>query len=300
MKLLHKRESLGQCIALMAMMAAINIIVSVVAAFSIVASVFLILFLPLTSTIVVLTCKEKYFPIYAFASIGLSLVATLWNLDVTLFYVVPAILSGFIFGFFIKRSIYFGWSIVIASLVQTGISFAIVPLMNVLFEIDFIRDLQVLFKISEAIPGQIFIVVIFYLVALIQTFLSFFVVRSEVEKITNITNNKKGLKCFSFTGLCLALISAPLAFLSIAAGYGVELVSLTIAGFVIYENFINHELKQLVVSLITLIVNIFVLAIFYEMIPQYCGLFIFVLTPLVVCAVSFCFFLLKKEQHDIK
>lgn len=300
MKFLAPRRSIGQVIALMAMMAAINIIVSVVAAFSIVASIFLIIILPLTSVIVVLTCSEKYFPIYAFATIGLSLVATIWNLDVTLFYVVPSIVSGFVFGFCIKRSIYFGWSIVIAAVLQAAISFAIVPLINVLFEIDFIKDLQEIFKIYEEIPGEIFVVVSFYIISLIQTFISYFVVKNEVEKLTMKNDQNRGFKYFVFSGVCCAIVMLPVSLLSIAAAYGFELLSLTVAGFAVFEFFKNKQSRLLIASAATLLVNIFLVAIFYNMIPAYCGLMVFAVTPLVICLLSFCFFLLRKQTNDIK
>lgn len=300
MKLLSQKNSPSQTIALMAMMAAINIIVSVIAAFSVVASVFLIILLPLTSTIVAISCKEKYFPIYAFSTIGLSLVATIWNIDLTLFYVVPSIISGFVFGFCIKRRIYFGWSIVISAILQTAISFAIIPLINVLFEINFIEDLLVLFKIYDAIPGQIFVCVSFYLISLIQTFLSFFVVRNEINKLHNIEDNQSGLNFFSLLGIILCVAVLPIAFVSIGAAYTLELLGITVAGFVIYEFFKTSASKRLITSAVVLLANVFVVAIFYSMIPDYCGLLVFTLSPLIICLLSFCYFLLKKEHNKIK
>ena len=298
MKFLSQRKSAAQIIALMAMMSAINIIVSVIAAFSVIASVLLIIILPLTSTIVVLTCQEKYFPIYALATIGLSVVATIWNLDVTLFYVVPSIVSGFVFGFCIKRSLYFGWSIVISALLQMGISFAIIPLINVLFEIDFIHDLLVIFKIYDAIPGEIFICCSFYVISLIQTFLSYFVVKNEIEKLKPMKTESNGIKYFSFAGICSCIILIPVSFLSIGAAYTLELVGITIAGFTIYEFFKSQSNRRLIISAATLLINIFVVAIFYNMIPAYYGLLVFALTPLIINLLCFCYFLLKK-QHDV-
>lgn len=300
MKLLSEKKNVGQIIALMSMMAAINIIVSVIAAFSVIASIFLIIVLPLTSTIVVLTCPEKYFPIYAFATIGLSLVATIWNLDITLFYVVPSIVSGFVFGFCIKKSVYFGWSIVVSAILQTAISFAIVPLINLLFEVDFIRDLQAIFKIYDAIPGQIFVCCGFFIIALIQSFLSFFVVQSEISKMRSLSSTSVTYKYFNFLGVCFVLAIVPIAFLSIGVAYILELLSITIAGFVIYEWFKKSQSKQLIISAASLLLNVFLVAILYDIVPDYCGMLMFAFTPLIICLLSFCYFLLKKEHDDIK
>ena len=300
MKLLSEKKNVGQIIALMSMMAAINIIVSVIAAFSVIASIFLIIVLPLTSTIVVLTCPEKYFPIYACATIGLSLVATIWNLDITLFYVVPSIVSGFVFGFCIKKSVYFGWSIVVSAILQTAISFAIVPLINLLFEVDFIKDLQAIFKIYDAIPGQIFVCCGFFIVALIQSFLSFFVVQSEISKMRSLSSTSVTYKYFNFLGVCFVLAIVPIAFLSIGAAYILELLSITIASFVIYEWFKKSQSKLLIISAVSLLLNVFLVAILYDIVPDYWGMLMFAFTPLIICLLSFCYFLLKKEHNKIK
>ncbi len=300
MKLLSEKKNIGQIIALMSMMAAINIIVSVIAAFSVIASIFLIIILPLTSTIVVLTCPEKFFPIYAFATIGLSLVATIWNLDITLFYVVPSIISGFVFGFCIKKSVYFGWSIVVSAILQTAISFAIIPLINLLFEVDFIKDLQAIFKIYDAIPGQIFVCCGFFIIALIQSFLSFFVVQSEISKMRSLSSTSVTYKYFNFLGVCFVLAIIPIAFLSIGVAYILELLSITIAGFVIYEWFKKSQSKQLIISAASLLLNVFLVAILYDIVPDYWGMLMFAFTPLIICLLSFCYFLLKKEHDDIK
>ena len=116
MKLFSKRETLLQNMALMGIMAAINIIVAVISAFAPVASIFLVLILPLSSTLVEIYCKDRYYPIYAVATIGLSLVATLWNMETTIFYVLPSILTGYIFGLMSKKNVPAIYSILSASI----------------------------------------------------------------------------------------------------------------------------------------------------------------------------------------
>ena len=90
-----KRETLVQNIAYMAIMAAINVVFVLITTL-VPALLFLMIFvLPLTSTMVTLLCKKKYFPIYAVATIGLCMVVTLWKIDDTIFYVIPSIITGF-------------------------------------------------------------------------------------------------------------------------------------------------------------------------------------------------------------
>ena len=88
-----KKETLVQNITYMAIMAAINVVfvlITVLVPFLF----FLIVFvLPLTSTIVTLHCKKRYFPIYAVATIGLCMICTMWQIGDTIFYVIPSVIS---------------------------------------------------------------------------------------------------------------------------------------------------------------------------------------------------------------
>ena len=137
MKFIYERKTLTKSIPLMALMAAINVIISELAALSIVASIFLILILPLTSAIVELCCKDRYFPIYAVATFGLSIGLTFWNLDTTIFYVLPSIITGYIFGLLAKHKTPTVWVIISATLAQMGITYALIPLINFIFQANY-------------------------------------------------------------------------------------------------------------------------------------------------------------------
>ena len=90
---LAKRETLIQNIAYMALMAAINVIFVLLTTLVPVLMFLIIIVLPLTSTMVTLLCKKKYFPIYAIATIALCMIVTIWKIDDTIFYVIPSIIT---------------------------------------------------------------------------------------------------------------------------------------------------------------------------------------------------------------
>ena len=69
----------------MAIFAAINIVLTLIANFVPFVTVFLVIFLPLTSAIVEVACKDKYFPIYGFGTLGLCIAVSFWNLDSVIF-----------------------------------------------------------------------------------------------------------------------------------------------------------------------------------------------------------------------
>lgn len=298
MNLLKKRVTIVQSIALMAIMAAINVVVSLIAGFSVVASTFLIIILPLTSAIVEISCKEKYFPIYALATIGLSIVTTLWNIDITLFYVVPSIITGFIFGFITRRSIHYTWGIIIAALVQTIISLAFIPLLNFIFQIDFIGNLLKIFKITNQQIGNILIIVALFLIALIQVVLSAAVVSNEIKKFQNNENQDYiDYKLFNGVGAIVGLLTIPFAFLALPVAYLVALISFYFGVLSVVQTITEKKLPIIVFSGAISIITVFLVAIFYSKLPQYSGLLLFAIAPTCICIVSFCFYFLKKEKN---
>ena len=99
MALFKKRETLVQNIAYMAIMAAINVIFVLLTALLPPLMFLMVFVLPLTSAVVTLFCKKRYFPIYFIVTIGLCMLASfgIYIFD-TFFYVLPALISGFFFG----------------------------------------------------------------------------------------------------------------------------------------------------------------------------------------------------------
>ena len=100
MALFEKKTTLVHHIAYMGMMAAINLIFIVLATYIPLMMFLLILVLPFASTVVSYYCLKRYYLIYAVATIGLCFI---FNISDTLFYVVPAIASGFLTGFLLNK-----------------------------------------------------------------------------------------------------------------------------------------------------------------------------------------------------
>lgn len=105
MAVFKKRESLIENITYMALMAAINV-VFVLLTFFVPFLLFLLVFiLPLSSTIVATYCKKRYYVLYAIATIGICILVTIGNFGDTIFFVIPSIITGFLFGWLIDKKI---------------------------------------------------------------------------------------------------------------------------------------------------------------------------------------------------
>ena len=95
MALFSKKTSLVHNITYMAIMTAINLVFIVLDTYVPFMMILLILLLPFVSAVVSYFCQKKYYIIYAIASIGLCLI---FNIADTIFYIVPAVISGFVIG----------------------------------------------------------------------------------------------------------------------------------------------------------------------------------------------------------
>ena len=174
----------------MSFFVAINVICSFLTTVAPILSIGLIIFLPLTSAVVEVLCNDRWFPIYALATIGLSIVVSLSSIDFTIFYVVPSIFTGYIFGLFSKRNLPAMFAIFFATVIQTALSFAFIPLLQLITGSNLIDVFAKIFGIFNTFWLNNLILLIFFAVALIQIILSFIIVKNELEKFGQETTWK--------------------------------------------------------------------------------------------------------------
>lgn len=297
MALFCKKETLIRSMPLMAMMAAINVIFSLFTAFVPFLSVALIIFIPLTSTLVEVYCKDRYFPIYAIATLGLSVVVSLSAIDFTLFYLVPSIVTGYIFGLMAKKNVPSLWGILLASVLQTAISFAFVPLIELITERNLIDDIRSILNISDTTYFNNLIILMFFVVGLIQTILSFIVVNNELKKF--------GIRKDDSRDWRLPVSIASILSVGLAAGmYFVYMpISLLCVGFTwyfavfsfIFEAERSHKLAMIIMAAM-LVVNLFVFAGVNQFMESGSKFILLGIAPFCISLISLGFYFLKKQK----
>lgn len=183
MELFKKKETLVSNIAYMAIMAAINVIFVLLASW-IPGLLFIFVFiLPLTSTIITYYCKKRYFIIYAVSTVGLCCLFTMWDIGNTLFYVVPSIFSGFIFGLLIDKKVDPIWIILSSAIVNFALSYAFIPLVQFMYNRDIVKDFATIFNLQNWQYLNYIKHVFILLLALIQQTISFCVCYSQLPKL---------------------------------------------------------------------------------------------------------------------
>jgi len=297
MNIFSKRETLTQNITYMAIMSAINIIFSVIASFLPIFSIILILILPLTSTLVTIYCKNKYYIIYAIASIGLSLVATIYNTEYTILYLIPSILTGFCFGMMIKYNVAPVWFLFVSSLIQSGCTFASIPLINFLFSTDIILFFETALSLQEAPYIDVIVPTFIFFISMAQMLLSYIIISGEISKFNKEFNNKKistffnSIYCLSFLILCFifSFFYSPLAYFFLAC-------SIYFCSFILIGIIIKKYNILLIVNGVLLIVGILIFGLCYTKLSNPLGLLLVGIFPLFISISSLINSILKKER----
>ena len=188
-----KKQTIVQNITYMSLMAAINVVFVLLTTFVPFLFFLIVFVLPLTSTIVTLHCKKRYYPIYAVATIGLCMICTIWKIDDTIFYVIPSVISGFIFGFMVEKKVPSFWIIIATTILQIGFSYASIPLIELMTGRNIVTDFATVFKVADFQYLSYVVPCFIFFIALSQQVISYMVVKEELPKFGYELNEPKQL-----------------------------------------------------------------------------------------------------------
>ena len=276
MKQFTHKDTLVKNITYMALMAAINVVFVLLTTFVPVLFFLIVFVLPLTSTIVTLHCQKRYFPIYAIATIGLCLICTIWKIDDTIFYVIPSIISGFIFGLLIEKKISAFWIILITTVIQIGFSYASIPLIELMTGRNIIEVFATAFGINDFTYLDYVVPLFIFFISITQEVFSYIVIKEEVTKFGYHTNEgkiKESILLISlYSSLALMLI---FTFIYAPIAYLFALFTLFIGLILMIQILMENKVILYILFGGDLLITLFFIAIFYNMIPAPLGLLTF-------------------------
>jgi len=264
-----KRETITQNIAYMAIMAAINVVFVLLTTLVPLLMFLMIFVLPLSSTIVALFCKKKYYPIYALVTIGLCMLVTLWDISDVFFFIIPSIITGFVFAFLLEHKINSMWIIIATALLQVGLNYLFIPVVNAIYNRNFILDFATAFGLKDYVYLSYIVPAFLLVINLIQSSFSFIVAKEEVFKF--------GIKVEEKTIYFLVIVIIQLLLLISIILCGFFLKQLTLFLFIIFGllgiyillDIFSKLNKFSIISLISSIfLTIFLFAILYNKIEK--------------------------------
>lgn len=136
MKRLTPRTTPATNIAFLAIMAGIDALLSLVSALLPASALFLLFFIPFTSALVAYYCQARYYPIYLFGALGVCIAVSAWDFQNTLFYVLPGLFTGDVYGFCLKKNWPSSWSVFLSSLTQFAFFALSLWLVKLFYEVD--------------------------------------------------------------------------------------------------------------------------------------------------------------------
>lgn len=273
MPLFKKRETLTQNIAYMAIMAAINVVFVLITTLVPVLMVLLVLVLPLTNVIVTLFCKKKYFLIYAIATLGLCMLVTMWNISDTFLYVIPSMITGFIFGLMVEKKIPAIFILLSTSIIQFGCSYALIPFIKFVFNIDIVDVFLNAFGLSKFTYNQYLVPTFIGFLAVAQSTLAYILIKREIPKLGFEVNNEDRfyillpiieiLSCGFFV-LC--------TFFAPEFSFAFMILIILISIYLMVDMYMNSNIVIWVLSFLDLFITIIVFAACFKYIPKPMGI----------------------------
>ena len=296
MALFNKKTTLVHHITYMGIMTAINLIFIILANFVPFLIFLLILLLPFASTIVSYYCLKRYYLIYAIASIGLCLI---FNIPDTIFYVLPAIITGFFIGVLLEKGAHPFWLVLFSSIIEAGLTFAFIPLINLIANTDIVQDFLKIFKLDSFAYQEIATYLFIYFISLLQCILTQFVLLNDVKKMGIIVTSKVstltpyiiGLEISLALVFAFALFYAPLAFVFLE-------IAIYFAIFLLVDLLYSKKPIVYIILVILCIAAFFGFVLLYQRVTAPLGLLLVALFPLSISVVSFVkIYLLKCESN---
>jgi len=297
MAIFKKKTTLVHNITYMALMAAINVIFIVLDTYVPFLTILLILTLPFVSAVVSYFCQKRYYIIYAIASIGLCLI---FNILDTIFYIVPAVCSGFIIGLLLDKKIHPFWMILASTLVEVVLTYAFIPIINKVSNTDIVHTFITVFNLTNFAYKQELSHLFILFMALTQCSLTHFVLLTEIKKLGIETDTRVGSLIPYIIGLATCLVIAliftftytppALAFVALSFYFGI---------FLLIDLLGSRKIIIYVILGISLLIAFFIFVIFYSKINKPLGLVLFGLFPLVIGVTSFIKNCLIKQTDNI-
>lgn len=216
----RERKTFLENLTFMALMAAIVVIASVFAAFVPLGAVIVMIALPLPSAVVAYYCRPRYYIIYLFGAIGIAVAATSWNFSSTLFYTIPSVITGLLYGFLKQKGASIAESVFLVGLLNLGFSYLSILLIKAIYEVDMIAFLLGVLSLSDSLNAPKIVLAAMLAYSLVQASLSNLFINIQSQPLEKPERKWKGNLLYPVYGLALLSVMLILSFWEETVSYG--------------------------------------------------------------------------------
>ena len=150
MKVFTEKETPVQNLAFCAIVAALDGLLSLLGALLPFSAFVTMLIAPLLASLVAYFCKKRYYAVYFFASLGVSLAVSFWNYQNTVFYLLPSLCAGLAYGFLLHLKAPFPLTNLAVALIQYAFFILSLYLVKALCEVDMRDVLKSIFSLKDS------------------------------------------------------------------------------------------------------------------------------------------------------
>lgn len=260
-----KKETLIENISFMALMSAINLIIALLMTFIPYIIAFSLIFLPLTSVLVTLYCKKKYFIFYFLTTLGLCLLITMYNITDTLFFVLPSLISGFLFGSMVNFKFHSLYLIIIPSFINLIFTYLSVPFIQLIYGFNFIDKILMTFSLDTFPLKDVIVPSIVLLFSLIQSLFSYMVIKEELTKFKFDISNDESYRLINIIVVLFCLVAILVfSFFYLTISYIFLLISIFITCYIFIKQLITFKKIALIANISFILITFFIFSICYQ------------------------------------
>lgn len=267
MELFKRRETPVENITYLAIMAAINVIFVLLTNILPVLFFLIVFVLPLTSAVVTLFCKKIYFPIYFIVTLLLCFLLNLgFNIFDTFLYVLPSLITGFLFGYLAEKKCPVIYIIILVSLIQFGFNLLTFLFIDkVIGSVNLYESIMTLFGLQSFLFKTTFALVFTYLIAEIQIIFTYILISTQIKKLGFEFNLDDDYHYLLYITLGIFVVAIILGLFFYTDFVLIFLVaSLPIPSYLLFNLVLKRKLWIYIVLGIGLLISIFLFAFLYK------------------------------------
>ena len=265
MNFFKSKNTLLENMTFMALMSAINVIVSLLISFVFYLAIILVLILPLTSILVGLYCKKRYYPLYIICTLLLCFLVTMYDPLNTLFYVFPALISGFVLSFLIRLNVPAVYLVAASSLINLGFNYLFIPVIRFFYGQDVLLILQSLLGLASYQNFYILVPTLLFLFSFLQSLLSILIIKDELKKFNYpINNDDRFLYINVILVVLFTILKIVFSFYFVDLAYLMMALSIIFFGDYFYKRVIKKPKLYIISTAILLFINIFIFLSTYQ------------------------------------
>ncbi len=259
MRKLKERETPSQSIAFLGIMAGVCVVFSLISAlvpFFTIAAIFI---LPVTSSLGTRLTKAKYSVPFLLATSALMIGVSAFNISETIFYLIPSVLCGGLYGILMRAKAPTTYTILGVSFLSLGLNYLAVPILKALTGLNPIETTITLLGLNSYENVLVAFPAVLLALGLVQSVLSHFLI-VFIHGRLDIEENKTSCLLDGIAALIFGAIAMSAGLFVLELGYIALVASLYFFAITIYDIVIIKKKLLYILSIVFLIVGVFLIA----------------------------------------